>query len=244
MGNDISRMKELIELLNDANQHYYGEDNSSMSDHHYDELMDELDKLEKKTGIIFANSPNKKVGSAQNTALVKVKHTKPMLSAQKTKNINEIYDFINCHEMVLSWQLDGLTVVLRYENGIFAIALTRGKKGLFGEDITHSVKHLRGVPKTVKYKGKFEVRGEGVISYADFALLNRNNNLTTPRNAVSGALRALNIDRYKLEHIDFIAFELIDFNQSFEHKEEQLNFLSLQGFNAVDREVLDCDLSR
>lgn len=243
MANDISRIKELIELLNKANQTYYGEDNSLMSDHHYDELLDELDKLEKKTGIIFSNSPNKKVGSAQNTELTKVKHTKPMLSAKKTKDLREIYEFINGHEMVLSWKLDGLTIVLRYENGKFKQALTRGDKGLFGEDITHSVKYLRGVPKTISYKGKFEVRGEGVISYADFSLLNRNNNLTTPRNTVSGAVRAINIDRNKLEHIDFIAFELIDENQNFITKDEQLKYLAIQGFNIVDNEVLDQNLS-
>ena len=242
MANDISRMKELIALLNEANEQYYGQDQSSISDHQYDERMDELEKLERKTGIVFSSSPTKKVGSAQNTALAKVKHSKPMLSAQKTKDIQVIHDFINSHEMVLSWKLDGLTIVLRYKNGKFVQALTRGEKGLFGEDITHSVRYLRGIPKTVKYKEDFEVRGEGVISYADFKLLNRNKNLTTPRNTVSGAVRALNIDRYKLEHIDFVAFELIDDHQDFETKEEQLGFLTLQGFNVVDHEILESDL--
>lgn len=243
MANDISRMKELIELLNKANQAYYGDSDPLLSDHNYDELMDELDKLEKKTGIIFSTSPNKKVGSASNSPLTKVKHSKPMLSASKTKDIKEIYDFINGHEMVLSWKLDGLTIVLRYENGKLIQALTRGEKGLFGEDITHSVRYLRGVPKSIKYKSKFEIRGEGVISYADFALLNRNNNLATPRSASSGAVRAINIDRYKLEHMDFIAFELIDDNQDFSSKEEQLDFLVEQGFNVVDSQIIEANSS-
>ena len=238
-NNNISRIKELIEVINNANKAYYVDDNPIMSDYEFDKLMDELIDLEKKTGIMFANSPSKKVGGGLSVSLNKVKHSKPMLSAQKSKDINDIYTFGNKHPIVISWKLDGLSIILRYKDGEFYQALTRGEDGLVGEDVTFNVINIRHVPKRVSYKGEFEVRGEGVISYPDFKVVNRFNEQSHPRNVASGAIRAVNQDKGKLSHIDFIAFELIDFNQKYKTKIETFDFLSSNGFMVVDHELIE-----
>ena len=238
MANNITRIKELIDILNSANHAYYVENESPLSDFEYDKLMDELINLEKKTGIVFANSPSKKVGGGLSVSLKKVKHTKPMLSAQKTKKLQDVYTFSGNRPVVISWKLDGLSIILKYKDGEFYQALTRGEDGLIGEDVTSNVSLIRNVPKKVSYKGEFEVRGEGVISYLDYKVVNRFKEQSHPRNVASGAIRAINQDIGKLSHIDFIAFELIDTNQLFKEKVEQLDFLTSNGFIVVDHHLI------
>ena len=237
--NNVLRIKELIKTIADADRAYYGDDAPIMIDREYDALLDELRDLEKTTGIVFANSPTRKVGGCNKAELKKVSHSKPMLSAKKTKSVEDIVSFASAGRVVLSWKMDGLTLVLRYRDGDFVQALTRGEDGLIGEDVTHTVSYLRGIPKKVNCKYSFEVRGEGVISWADFKLLNRNCGEGHPRNTAAGAVRSLTPDKAVLSHIDFYAFELICSDDRSETKTEQLDFLSLNGFSVVDHIAAD-----
>lgn len=239
--NDLFRMRELINLINDADKAYFGDDEPIITDKEYDELSAELSALEEKTSIRFNDSPVNKVGGQLNKSFENVTHTKPMLSCKKTKNIQEFLSFSKERDVVLSWKLDGLTLVLRYENGTFVKAITRGVDGLVGEDVTHTVKEMRNVPMHVPCKEKFEVRGEGVISFEDFNTLCRLGERTThPRNLAAGAVRSLTPDLGKLYHIDFIAFELIK-DEEPDTKIEQLEFLKNNNFKVVDHILMTCD---
>ena len=232
--NNIARIKELITVITDADKAYYGEDNPIMTDKEYDALIDELKLLETTTGIVFANSPSKRVGGCNKTELKKVVHSKPMLSANKTKSVDGIVSFAAGNDVMLSWKMDGLSIILRYENGALKQAATRGEDGTVGEDITHTVKYLRNIPLKVNCKESFEVRGEGVLSWADFQLLNRGNAPSHPRNTAAGLVRSLTPEKGSLSHMDFYAFELIFADDASTTKEEQLDFLSLNGFDVVE----------
>ncbi len=237
--NNVLRIKEMIKIISDADTAYYRDDAPIMTDREYDALMDELRKLEQETGIVFANSPSKRVGGVNKAELQKVDHSKPMLSAKKTKSADELVSFAAGNDVVLSWKMDGLSLVLRYKDGCFVQAVTRGEDGLVGEDVTHNVMCLRNVPKKVRCKDPFEVRGEGVISWADFRLVNRNNDEGHPRNTSAGAVRAVTPDKGVLSHIDFYAFELIYPYDKSKTKTEQLDFLSLNGFTVVEHVLVD-----
>lgn len=232
--NKVERIKELVEILNKANVEYYRDDNPSMSDKEYDKLMDELAALEKETGIVFENTPTKNVGGKNSDALEKVQHTRPMLSAKKTKSIDELWSFVDGKDVVLSWKLDGHTLVLRYSGGEFKQAITRGEHGLVGEDVTHTAKFLRGIPKKVSCLEDFEVRGESVLSWIDFDLLNRNKDMSHPRNTAAAYVRSTVPDKGALSHIDFVAFELMLPGDKKKTKLQQLDFLSMNGFNVVN----------
>lgn len=232
--NKIVRIKELISAISEADKKYYGEDNPSISDREYDALVDELLALEKETGIAFANSPTKRVGGSNKTGLEQVRHTKQMLSAKKTKSVDDIIRFAGNNEIILSWKLDGLTLVLRYSGGQLRQAITRGENGLVGEDVTDNVKHMRNVPKKVKCKDDFEVRGEGVMSWTDFSIVSRNGSQGHPRNTAAGAVRALSPDKGVLSHTEFFAFELIYPHDKSKTKQEQFDFLALNGFICVE----------
>ena len=208
--NNLFRMRELIELINNADKAYFGDDKPIMTDKEYDALVEELTKIEKETGIHFKNSPIGKVGGEVKKGLEPITHTKPMLSCNKTKDISEVVKFAKENDVVLSWKMDGLTLVLRYENGEFKKAITRGHDGIVGEDVTHTVKEMRNVTMHVPCKDSFEVRGEGVLSFEDFNTLTKLGEKSShPRNVAAGAVRSFVADRGKLYHIDFIAFELI-----------------------------------
>ncbi len=232
--NKVFRIKQLVTEISKANKAYYGDDDPIMTDKEFDDLFDELKKLEEETGIVFADSPTKGVGGFNKGSFKKVEHSKPMLSAKKTKSVKEFTDFIMGRDMLLSWKMDGLTIVLRYENGRFKQAVTRGENGLIGEDITHTVRYMRSVPHKVKETESFEVRGEGVISWSDYGLVNRNNEQGHPRNTAAGLVRSMTPDKGNLAHMDFYAFELIYPGDLSTKKHEQLEFLSINGFRTVE----------
>lgn len=231
--NPVLRMKELIAQLNAADAAYFQKDDPIMTDRQYDKLLLELTMLEKATGVHFADSPVGRVPADAKQGLTTVRHSKPMLSCQKTKEPEEVLDFANGQDTVLSWKMDGLTLVLRYQKGEFHQAITRGADGVIGEDVTHTVKFMRNIPAVVPCKEDFEVRGEGVVSWEDYKILTRLHGGTShPRSVASGAVRALVADRGKLDHLEFIAFELIQENAP-ATKQAQLQFLKDNHFTVV-----------
>ena len=231
----INRMKEIIPVIKEADDAYYKYSNPIMTDFRYDKLLDELIFLEKSTGIILTNSPTQKVSGDILSELTPVQHTKPMLSADKTKSVEDLVKFAAGKPVVISWKMDGLTLVLRYANGTMVQALTRGREGVVGEDVTHTVKTFLNVPLTVPTKENFEVRGEGVISWENFD--NINLGLTEPyshpRNLASGSVRMLDATETGKRCLEFHAFDLISDNIEKNSKIGQLQFLADNGFDVV-----------
>jgi DNA ligase (NAD+) len=209
----ISRMKELIALLDRASFAYYQEAREIMSDNEYDALYDELAALEKESGIILSGSPTQKVGYVVSTELPKVAHTRPMLSLDKTKSREDLAAWLGSQKGELSWKMDGLTVVLTYENGSLVQAVTRGN-GETGELITDNARTFRGLPLSVPFRGRLTVRGEAVISYADFEKINQNlppeEQYKNPRNLCSGSVRQLDSGVTAARHVHCIIYTLID----------------------------------
>lgn len=169
---NLERMRELIERLTEADIAYYKNDAPIMTDLEYDRLTEELAALEHDTGLVLSGSPTQKVSGEILESLAEVRHTKPMLSAGKTKSIEDLIRFAAGRAVLLSWKMDGLTLVLRYEYGKLKQAITRGREGIIGEDVTHTVRTFRNVPLTLPTKESFEVRGEGVISWESFRKIN------------------------------------------------------------------------
>ena len=211
LSSKTKRIRELNDLLQKASYAYYGLDNPIMSDKEYDDLYDELSKLEVETGCILAGSPTQKVQGFVLDGFEKVKHSKPMLSANKTKDIEEIKKFMGNRLCVMSWKEDGLTIVLRYKNGVLDKAITRGTDGLIGEDVTHTMKMCRNIPLKIPYCADIEVRGECVISWEDFEKINSEleEPKKHPRNLAAGTVRQLNSLVAKDRNIRFKAFELV-----------------------------------
>ena len=163
----LERMRALIARLTEADIAYYKNDEPIMSDWEYDQLTDELSSLERDTGLVLSGSPTQKVSGDILETLAEVRHTKPMLSAGKSKSVEDLVKFAAKRPVLLSWKMDGLTLVLRYESGELKQAITRGREGIIGEDVTHTVRAFLNVPLTVPTKESFEVRGEGVVSWAN-----------------------------------------------------------------------------
>ena len=234
-----SRMFCLITKLNEASRAYYQENREIISDLEYDKLYDELVRLEEETGIQLAGSPTRKVGYEVVSGLTKAAHDIPMLSLDKTKEPDALVRFLGEHRGLLSWKLDGLTVVLKYENGAFKQALTRGN-GHIGEDVTHNARVFANVPMTVPYKGKFELRGEAVISIADFNAINEEEEVKykNPRNLCSGAVRQLNSETAAKRRVLFYAFGLLSSSNTLYLKSEQLKWLASLGFETVEFEFI------
>ena len=251
---EIKRIKELVSILNKASYAYYAKDNPIMSDKQYDDLYDELSGLESSTGVILTGSPTQKVQGTCIESLKKVKHSKPMLSANKTKNINEIKKFIGNHPCVISWKEDGLTIVLRYMNGIFTQAITRGS-GDLGEDVTHTMKMCKNIPFKLPYCVDIEVRGECVISWKEFERIN--DHLDTPykhpRNLASGSVRQLDSNVLKDRELTFKAFELVQddlytksrnnlfLQEQLMNVSESFKYLQEMGFDVVEHEYVTKD---
>ena len=193
MEHKILRMKELIKTLNEAGKAYYQESRELMSNREYDGLYDELAALEAETGVIFANSPTQNVGYEILSALPKEPHERPMLSLNKTKSVEELKEWLGDQKGLLSWKLDGLTIVLTYRDGALYKAVTRGN-GEIGEVITGNARTFVNLPLTIAYKGELVLRGEAVIKYADFERINQeiedvDARYKNPRNLCSGSVR-------------------------------------------------------
>lgn len=238
---ELERMRELIAIIREADTAYYRDDNPIMTDREYDQLFDELKCLEQRSGIIISGSPTQMVAGEILEGLVSVRHTKPMLSADKTKSVDDLVEFANGRAVILSWKLDGLTLVLRYENGELQQGITRGQDGIEGEDVTHTVRTFQNIPLKVPCKDSFEVRGEGVIAWKNFEEINLSleEPYSHPRNLAAGSVRTLNASESGKRHLEFFAFELISNLIQPDHKTEQLQFLSENGFSIVPFVCLD-----
>ncbi|MEE1227972.1 MAG: NAD-dependent DNA ligase LigA [Lachnospiraceae bacterium] len=208
------RMQELITKLNEASKAYYQEDREIMSNFEYDSLYDELGRLEKETGIVMANSPTQRVGYEVLSELEKVRHDSPMLSLDKTKDPQALKAWLNRHKAMLSWKMDGLTVVLTYEGGRLSRAVTRGN-GTIGEVITNNARVFRNIPSHIPFEGRVVLRGEAVIRYSDFKKINENitdvsARYKNPRNLCSGTVRQLNNKITAERNVYYFAFTLVE----------------------------------
>ena len=234
----IDRMKELNEILSKAANAYYNTGVEIMSDHEYDTLYDELAALEKETGVILNGSRTQKVGFEVSSALKKVNHTTKMLSLEKTKSIDELISWLGDNEGFLSWKLDGLTIVLSYENGELIQAVTRGN-GETGEDITANARHIKGIPTVIPFKNKLVVRGEALMKYSDFERINaeieEGARYKNPRNLCVGTVRNLDSKVTAERNINFFAFNLVSAEGYNENSfTERIKWLKAIGFQCVD----------
>lgn len=226
------RMEELVAILNDASRQYYQFDQEIMSNQEYDKLYDELVSLEKETGITLSTSPTIRVGYEVVSNLPKERHPSPMLSLDKTKDVGELKSWLGDKAGLLSWKLDGLTVVLTYENGTLAKAVTRGD-GIIGEVITANARAFENIPLRIPEKGETVIRGEAVISYADFEKINEAATYKNPRNLCSGSVRQLNSEVTAQRHVKFFAFALAQGGGEFRLRSEQVDWMQKQGFETV-----------
>ena len=241
------RMKELVELLNRAGKAYYQDAKELMSDYAYDKLYDELKSLEDELGITLAGSPTVNVGYEVLSELPKERHERPMLSLDKTKDLEELREFIGQKKALMSWKLDGLTIVLTYRDGKLFKAVTRGN-GEVGEVITNNAKVFQNVPLQIACKGELILRGEAVISYKDFEKINAeiedaDARYKNPRNLCSGSVRQLNNEITAKRNVRFYAFSLVqagdvDFQNS---RECQMEWLKGQGFEVVEYYMVTAD---
>ena len=243
----MDRIKELVELLNKAGKSYYSEGRELMSNYEYDALYDELGMLEKETGYILSNSPTANVGYEVLSELPKERHESPMLSLDKTKSPEALAEWLGSQKGLLSWKLDGLTIVLTYDNGQLQKAVTRGN-GEVGEIITNNARVFKNVPVTIPFKGKLVLRGEAIITYSDFERINEqipeaDAKYKNPRNLCSGSVRQLNNEITAQRNVHFFAFTLvsaqdIDFDNS---RQRQFEWLKDQGFSVVEYKMVTKD---
>ena len=238
MDKKLNRMKELIEILNNASRLYYQYSTPIMTDFEYDKLYDELEILEKETNTVLSNSPTQNVEPEAIDSLVKVEHPAPMLSLSKTKSISELASFLENQEGLLSWKLDGLTIVLTYKDGKLSSGVTRGN-GIIGEVVTENVKKFKNIPLTIPYKGTLVVRGEAVIKYSDFNKMNEeldddSSQYKNPRNLCSGSVRQLDSKVTAKRNVNCIIFALIESEKKFKLKSEEFEWLKSLGFDIVE----------
>lgn len=241
----LQLMNEKIELLNKAGKAYYQENREIMSNFEYDKLYDELERLEKETGTVLSNSPTIHVGYELLSNLPKERHDKPMLSLDKTKEVSALKEWLGQNEGVLSWKLDGLTIVLTYENGKLSKAVTRGN-GEIGEVITNNAKVFVNVPVVIPHKKTLILRGEAVISYSDFEKINSeipdaDAKYKNPRNLCSGSVRQLNNKITAERNVRFYAFSLVraDGEEFSNSRINQIEWLKSQGFGTVEYKRVD-----
>ena len=243
----IERMKELIPVLQKAGKAYYQEDREIMSNFEYDKLYDELETLEKETGITLAGSPTVSVGYEALEELPKEAHETPMLSLDKTKDVEALRAFIGDRKTLLSWKLDGLTIVLTYGDGKLQKAVTRGN-GVVGEVITNNARVFKNIPLQISFKDNLVLRGEAIITYSDFKKINEeiedvDAKYKNPRNLCSGSVRQLNNEITARRNVHFYAFSLVraqgvDFRNS---REQQFLWLKDQGFDVVEYRMVTRD---
>ena len=243
----IRRMKELAQKLDKAAKAYYQEDTEIISNREYDQMYDELQALEKETGTVLANSPTISVGYEAVEQLPKEEHETPMLSLDKTKDREVLREFIGGHQTLLSWKLDGLTVVLTYENGELVKAVTRGN-GVVGEVVTNNARVFKNIPLKIPYQGRLVLRGEAIITYSDFQRINESiedvdAKYKNPRNLCSGSVRQLNNEITARRNVRFYAFALVsaenvDFGNS---RAFQFQWLKEQGFDVVEYQMVTAE---
>ena len=240
-------MKELVSVLNKASKAYYAQDTEIMSNYEYDRLYDELSGLEEITGVIIANSPTMHVGYEAVEELPKERHESPMLSLAKTKSREELRDWLNGKDALLSWKLDGLTIVLTYSGGKLVKAVTRGN-GEVGEVVTNNAKVFKNVPLSIPFQGELILRGEAVITYSEFERINSRIEDTeakykNPRNLCSGSVRQLNNEVTAARNVHFYAFSLVraDGAEFHNSRAAQFDFLAAQGFDVVEIRSVDSD---
>ena len=241
---EVTRMKELVQKLNEAAKAYYQEDREIMSNREYDALYDELEQTEKITGIVLADSPTVRVGYEAVDALPKETHDSPMLSLDKTKEREVLRGFVGSHKTLLSWKMDGLTIVLTYENGELQKAVTRGN-GIVGEVITNNARVFRNIPLKIAYQGRLVLRGEAIITYSDFERINNSiedvdAKYKNPRNLCSGSVRQLNNQITAERNVRFYAFALVSAQDVEMHnsREFQMEWMRTQGFEVVEYRVV------
>lgn len=247
MDEKISRMKELVATLTAAAKTYYQESREIMSNYEYDKLYDELAELEKETGVVLSKSPTQSVGYEVLSELPKERHESPMLSLDKTKSTADLQEWLGDQTGILSWKLDGLTVVLTYSGGTLKKAVTRGN-GEIGEVITSNARVFANVPVTISFQGELVLRGEAVIRYSEFNRINEaiddvDARYKNPRNLCSGSVRQLNSQITAERNVNFEAFALVtaegvDFNNS---RKEQFEWLKRQGFDVVEYRTVTAD---
>lgn len=247
METALQQMKELVKILNKAAKAYYQEDREIMDNREYDSLYDQLEKLEKETGITLADSPTVNVGYEAVDFLPKETHESPMLSLDKTKDRETLREFIGNHKTLLSWKMDGLTIVLTYENGELQKAVTRGN-GTVGEVITNNARVFRNIPLKISYQGRLILRGEAVITYPDFERINNSiedadARYKNPRNLCSGSVRQLNNQITAERNVRFYAFSLVSASNVDMHnsREYQMEWLKDQGFEVVEYRIVTAD---
>ena len=247
----IARMKELISFLNEAAKAYYQEGREIVSNLEYDKAYDTLLSLEKESGVVLSGSPSQNVGYAVATALPKEAHETPMLSLDKTKSVEDLQSFLQGQEGILSWKLDGLTIVLHYQEGKLLKAVTRGN-GIIGELVTENAKTFQNLPLQIPFKGHLVVRGEAFISYSDFERINEElpeegAKYKNPRNLCSGSVRQLDPKVTKERRVQISLFSLVlaeeegkapDFHNQ---HEEEFRFLEKQGFSVVHRKMVNAE---
>lgn len=240
VNQQIDRMRELSEKLKAASRAYYQEDREIMSNYEYDALYDELQQLEKESGVVLAGSPTVTVGYEALESLPKERHESPMLSLGKTKERSELVSFAGSHKVLISWKLDGLTVVLTYRNGTLEKAVTRGN-GEIGEVITNNARVFENIPLRIAYQGELVLRGEAVITYSEFEKINEeigdaDAKYKNPRNLCSGSVRQLNNEITAKRHVRFYAFSLVKAEQTDFHnsRKAQFEWLASQGFDVVE----------
>ncbi len=244
-NNKIERIKELVTFLNEAGRAYYSESREIMSNFEYDRLYDELVTLETETGFLLSNSPTQNVGYEVLSELPKERHPEPMLSLDKTKDVAVLKSWLKNQKGLLSWKMDGLTIVLTYEEGKLVKAVTRGN-GEIGEVITNNARVFSNLPVIIPFKGRLVLRGEAVITYSDFERINEeisdeSQKYKNPRNLCSGTVRQLNNQITAQRNVNFFAFALVsaqdvDFHNS---RNEQFEWLKQQGFTVVEHRLVD-----
>ena len=236
----VNQMKELVKKLNEAAKAYYQEDREIMSNREYDALYDQLEQMEAETGIVLADSPTVNVGYEAVDALPKETHESPMLSLDKTKEREALRAFIGTNPTLLSWKMDGLTIVLTYENGELQKAVTRGN-GIVGEVITNNARTFKNIPLKIAYQGRLVLRGEAIITYSDFERINEtiedvDAKYKNPRNLCSGSVRQLNNQITAERNVRFYAFALVSAQDVDMHNSRayQMEWLKSQGFEVVE----------
>ena len=240
METTLQQMKDLVKKLNQAAKAYYQEDREIMDNREYDALYSKLEQMEKETGIVLADSPTVNVGYEAVDALPKETHESPMLSLDKTKDREALREFIGEHKTLLSWKMDGLTIVLTYEKGQLQKAVTRGN-GIVGEVITNNARVFKNIPLKIAYTGRLVLRGEAVITYSDFERINNSledvdARYKNPRNLCSGSVRQLNNQITAERNVRFYAFSLVSAQDEDMHnsREYQMEWLRSQGFEVVE----------